>query len=519
MSAAGFTIVEDGGDAGASVRVIPLADAEGSLLSQRVFAVVAPFATVRDEISMTELRERWSGEASLLVSDEAVGLATLFGSEPIQTLPTPDLLTQLHQQPDALAILPFEYLDPSLKVLTVDGVSPLNNQLIPETYPLALALVLDGPDASEVTPHLQGVLPTTNRDSERLTTLVMTGVTAMSRGTAARMEKKGYTYPAEVISDTLRSADITHVSNEVPFIDGCKVNNTFMNLVLCSDYPYWQTLEAIGTDIVGLSGNHVNDFGRKGARESLAFYRDNEIPIYGSGLNTDEACAPLRWEHNGNTFAFIAALAWWPEEAWATATQPGACNFYNNLDRILADVRTLSEEVDVVAVELQYHETYKPSPLKEQVADFRLLRNAGADIVTGVQSHVPQAMEPYGNSALYGPGMISYGLGNIFFDQMEDWDTRTGLIARHAIYDGRLISTEILTTVLEDYAQPRWATSEERAGILRKIFKGAPKRNDPTPEPTPSPTPPTTPTKAPTATPTIQEETDTGTNDGSTKRI
>ena len=506
LKTAGFIVVEDGGEAGAAVQVAPLLEADGDVLAQRFFAVVAPFATVRDDITLTELQERWLGgsEATLLVSDEAMGLATLFGTEPAQTLSTPDLLAQLHQQPDALAILPFDHLDPSLKVLAVDGVNPLDNRLVPGAYPLALALVLEGPDAGEVAPHLRGVLPATNRDPARLTTLVMTGVTAMSRGTAARMESKGYTYPAAVISDTLRFADITHVSNEVPFIDGCKVNNTFMNLVLCSDYPYWQTLEAIGTDIVGLSGNHVNDFGREGARESLAFYRDNQIPIYGSGLNEDEACTPLRWEHNGNTFAFIAALAWWPEEAWASSTEPGACYFYDNLGRIFADIQALSEEVDVVAVELQYHETYEPSPIKDQVADFRMLRQAGADIVTGVQSHVPQAMEPYGNSAPVGPGMISYGLGNLFFDQMEDWDTRTGLIARHAIYDGHLISTEILTTVLEDYAQPRWATPEERAGILESIFAAAPKRGAPPPEPIPSPAPPPAIKEEPTPEPTTE---------------
>ena len=61
-------------------------------------------------------------------------------------------------------------------------------------------------------------------------------------------------------------------------------------------------------------------------------------------------------------------------------------------------------------------------------------------------------MEPYG----YGyekPGIIVYGLGNLFFDQMWSWQTRTSLIARHTIHDGRVISTEILTAVLEDYAQ------------------------------------------------------------------
>jgi poly-gamma-glutamate synthesis protein (capsule biosynthesis protein) len=304
----------------------------------------------------------------------------------------------------------------------------------------------------------------------------MTGVTAMSRGTAAKMEKKGYTYPAEIISATLKAADITHVSNEVPFIEGCVVNDTLNNLVLCSDHPYWAALEAIGTDIVGLSGNHVNDFGREGAQESLKFYRDRHIPVYGSGLNVEEACAPLLWEHNGNRFAFFATLAFFPESAWATETEPGACYFYDNYDRIVTAIKELSQQVDIVSVELQYLETYNPFPTDQQVVEFRALRAAGADIVTGVQSHVPQAMEPYGAGDPGGPGIIVYGLGNLLFDQMWSWETRTELMARHTIYQGRLLSTEILTAVLEDFAQPRWATPEERAEVLNRIFAAAPGR-------------------------------------------
>ena len=53
---------------------------------------------------------------------------------------------------------------------------------------------------------------------------------------------------------------------------------------------------------------------------------------------------------------------------------------------------------------------------------------------------------------------------------MWSWATRTGLIVRHTIYDGRVISTEVLTTVLEDFAQPRWATEEERRAILERVF-------------------------------------------------
>ena len=187
-------------------------------------------------------------------------------------------------------------------------------------------------------------------------------------------------------------------------------------------------------------------------------------------MNVDEARAPLIWEHNGNRFAFIAALAFDPPGAWASADQPGACYYYDNKERILQMVRQLSAQVDIVAVELQHQETYEPYPIPLQVAEFRELRDAGADIVTGVMSHVPQAQEPYGQHDAGGNGFISYGLGNLFFDQMWSWETCTELAARHTIYGGKVINTELLTMVLEDFAQPRWATPEERADILGRIF-------------------------------------------------
>jgi poly-gamma-glutamate synthesis protein (capsule biosynthesis protein) len=296
----------------------------------------------------------------------------------------------------------------------------------------------------------------------------------MARVTAARMERKGYDYPARVIGPELSAADITHISNEIPFIKGCKVNTKPNNLRFCSKPAYWKALELVGTDIVGLSGNHVNDFGRKGARESLAFYKKIGVPVYGSGLNEEEACKPLLLEHNGNSFAFIAALAFQPSYAWATDTQPGACYYYKNRKKILNMIRELSGQVDIVSVELQFQESYRARPLPKQVREFRKLRAAGADIVTGVQSHVPQALEPYGETEPGGSGIIAYGLGNFFFDQMWSQPTRDELYLRHTIYDGRLIHTEILTGVLYDYAQPRWATPKQRTRILKRIFNATP---------------------------------------------
>jgi murein DD-endopeptidase MepM/ murein hydrolase activator NlpD len=182
-------------------------------------------------------------------------------------------------------------------------------------------------------------------------------------------------------------------------------------------------------------------------------------------------------------------------------------------------IHQLSQQVDIVSVELQFEETYNPWPTRDQVAEFRALHKAGADIVTGVQSHVPQAVEPYSAQEQGGPAVILYGLGNLFFDQMQSWETRTALIPRHTIYEGRLLNTELLTTVLEDFAQPRWVTPAERAEILSSIFEAAPPKDrlpdNPTPTPAPTPTtvpqppaaePQPTPTPLPSPTPLAEND-------------
>ncbi|MGI6368686.1 MAG: CapA family protein [Anaerolineae bacterium] len=448
----------------------------------RYYAAVVPFDTVNDALLPEELETRWSeAQPGPLVVDQATAalLAAAWGEGQPQVVEMDQLLATLQADDTAVGLLPFDALDPTFKVLRIGEALVLDATLLPEEYPLAFNLGLEGERAQELGPLVE---PLTsgweNRDTSRLTSLVMTGVTAMCRLTAARMEANGTAYPARVVGAELSAADITHVSNEVPFVKGCRVDTSENNLTFCSDYDYWDALAAIGTDIVGLSGNHVNDFGYDGARESITFYRDRGIPIYGSGLNETEACAPLFYEHNGNRLAFIAALAYEPSYAWATESLPGACYYYQNKEALLEKVAELDAdpEVDMVLVELQYEETYVPEPMVNQVIEFRELRAAGADVVTGVQSHVPQAWEPYGSEDEGGQGIIVYGLGNFFFDQMWSWETRTGLIARHTIYEGRLLSSEVLTTVLEDYAQPRWATPAERAEILERIMLAAPER-------------------------------------------
>ena len=64
-----------------------------------------------------------------------------------------------------------------------------------------------------------------------------------------------------------------------------------------------------------------------------------------------------------------------------------------------------------------------------------------------------------------------YGLGNLFFDQLLMGDnTSRALIARHVVYNGKHISTEIFTIYFTDFSRPLYLTGDRRIRLLRQVF-------------------------------------------------
>jgi hypothetical protein len=69
---------------------------------------------------------------------------------------------------------------------------------------------------------------------------------------------------------------------------------------------------------------------------------------------------------------------------------------------------------------------------------------------------------------------------------------RREFLDRYVIYDGKLISIELITAMLEDYARPRPMTEHERIGFLQEYFFYSgwiPLSATPTPTITPTLTP------------------------------
>jgi poly-gamma-glutamate synthesis protein (capsule biosynthesis protein) len=200
---------------------------------------------------------------------------------------------------------------------------------------------------------------------------------------------------------------------------------------------------------------------------TLELYKERGWPYYGGGANIDEARAPLLIEHNGNKIAFIGCNGKGGGYASADVDYPGAgeCDY----DLMETQVRDLVAQGYLVIATFQHNEVYTFIPQPTLTRDFGRISAAGATIVSGSQAHQSHGMEFPRSDAI-----ITYGLGNTFFDQrgVVDFGDRA-LITRSVFYDGKYLSTEVFTIMFVDFAKPRLMTAEERADFLTLIFNAS----------------------------------------------
>ena len=436
-----------------------------------VYAVAAPFPTLRDEVSFSEIMRTWQGRGvveglPLMMSEETFQIfEAMWGAAAengVQVVPEDLLLDLAWSETPSWAILPFEKLEPRWKVLRIDGVSPLERGLNTEEYPLTV------PFSVYANQEVRAAFPislVSNREEDRLTSVTLTGTTALVRNTAFMMEEHGVSYPAEGILDWLLSSDITHISNEVPFYSDCPPAKPLRSeMRFCSSPAYIELLEVMDVDLVELTGNHLLDWGPEAFIETLDLYHEKGIAYYGGGYHADEAWEPYLITDHGNKLAFVGCNAMGPEVDWATDETPGSAKC--DMDRMEALIRELRGQGYLPIVTFQHFEMDDYPPQSSQRVDFQRMAKAGAVIVSGSQSHFPQTM------TFVDGRFVHYGLGNLLFDQAFGGHERE-FIDRHTFYDGRHLSTELLTAKLTDHARPVPMTDEERRELLEDVFDAA----------------------------------------------
>jgi enterochelin esterase-like enzyme len=359
------------------------------------------------------------------------------------------LLNTLSRDGTLYTLLPFDRLTPRYRVLRVDETHPLDADLA--EYPFAFA---------SDTPNFYPV---------RLTRIAMSGVTALTREMLPALDREGVEWAASGIQDYVTAADFFHTSNEVSFHPACPSMDVAGRLgAFCSKPAHFELLTLLDLDIVELSGNHNNDYGYDAYNDTLQWYVERGIAPLGGGETLEDAQRPLLIEHHGNRIALLACNWAGPyyaqvneNEGMLGGVRPGAAPCERDWLQITLPV--LAEENDLVIVSSQHFEFDEFTPRPQIQSDYRELVGWGADVVVGTHSHFPQTFE------FAGEGFIHYGLGNLYFDQ-EFFGGVRFFIDQFFIYEGRLLTVDLFTGIIEDQGRPRPMTADERENFLFLIL-------------------------------------------------
>jgi poly-gamma-glutamate synthesis protein (capsule biosynthesis protein) len=357
-------------------------------------------------------------------------------------------LREVRRDPDVLALVPASTVDPTVRVLTVGGVSPLRN---PDRYPLRVA---------------------TGEEPGTVVTATIVGDIMLGRAVGDHLQQVGDPAAAlRPMARRLSSADITVGNFESTLSDdGVPTQGTDS---FSSNPNVLRGLRLAGFDALSLANNHVGDYGEEALRTTLRRFDASSIRRFGAGRNLDDARLPYIVEVDGIRTGFLATDSIGESPA-ATATSPGT----NRLDmpprtgpldrsalrRVAGDVRRLAERVDTVVVVphwgTQY--TYVPEPSQHRVA--RVLARAGADLVVGGHPHWVQGWEQVDDTA------VVHSLGNFVFDMDFSRETQEGVILEVVTWDGRVLAVEPVPYVIGGDFAPRVAGAARAAAILEAVW-------------------------------------------------
>ncbi len=350
-----------------------------------------------------------------------------------------------------LGISDLRGLRPCYKLLAVDGGLPWGR--IAEDY----AISMDGPPY----PVTLGGAETWNPDGH--VTVVQTGVTAMTRAFISAVDRSGDVLsPVRFTRQITMRADIAVTSNEVSFLDPCAWPLKD-RMLFCSPLRFFRILSESGFDVIELTGNHNNDFGSTHNAASIDLITRAGMAYYGGGKNSADAGRVRYVKVRNTTVAFVGFNEQGPEAAFATRSRPGAARLTK--DAFEGLVTEAAARADIVIVTVQWANENDPVPWEIQKRYFHRAAELGADIMVSSSAHRPMGID------LYRGRFISYGLGNFLFDQMQSLNHRRGLIARHHLYRGRHVTTELIPYMIYDWSQPRILRGADAAELMREVFR------------------------------------------------
>ena len=168
--------------------------------------------------------------------------------------------------------------------------------------------------------------------------------------------------------------------------------------------------------VFALANNHLMDFGVRGLEETLKALNARGIQSCGAGKDIGEARQPIVVRDRGVDVGIISCCE--AQFGVSRRDTAGVAEFGPWVYRVIRQLRTKVDTV-IVSVHAAIEDSPWPSPYIREL--YHSFIDAGATVVHGHHSHVPQGYETYDE------GVIFYGMGNFAVDPDKWRDAPNGL--------------------------------------------------------------------------------------------
>ena len=302
----------------------------------------------------------------------------------------------------------------------------------------------------------------TSNPYKQITSYIHTGVTAITRGTGAYLDKHSIDNYLMYIKPYFLKPELVHISNEVSIDDSCSYSG--MKLSFATKSKHLEILKKLRSSIVELTGNHNIDAGIPAYYKTLQWYKDNNIRYFGGGSTVQEAAKPLIVKlKDSSQIAWIGFNERCPLGECA-GNRPGANRYSDEKARTLIDSLKNKAHIDYIIACVQFSEVDSYAPHGSQKTICKKLIDYGADVVIGSQAHIVQEI------GIYKGKNIFYGTGNFLFDQTYKKGVRQAYFLQCYFYKGKIIQFHPRYTFMNAKKQPAIANDIEKSAIQDSIL-------------------------------------------------
>lgn len=257
---------------------------------------------------------------------------------------------------------------------------------------------------------------------------------------------------SEYLQEEMVDADMTVINNEFPFSNRGS-QHPDKQFTFRVDPVYVSALQDMGVDVASLANNHALDFGVDALLDSFTTLEDAGIPYVGAGETRERAEEAIFVEAGDRTVGVLSASRVIPVVEWNIENrQPGLFCTYDSA-RLVQRIQEIESQCDYVVVFVHWGIERNAMPEEYQRNLAKQYIDAGADLVVGNHSHVPQGIEYYKGVP------IVYCLGNFIFNP-DMTDTYTLKVVWDA--EGNT-SLEVIPIDTEDYYTSELTGNEAQA--------------------------------------------------------